>query len=183
MLDCARERDDDDTHKTHVCWVCVQPAMGVEFQVVPGKGPQIAEPIRSLADVERLAPISHAEKQLPFVKTILSSIRGEIDDDTTLLGFIGTPWTLCAYSVEGAAEKNCMATKTLMFSNPEVVKGVLEHYTQAITEYACYQIESGAQVCRNMCIANVCCPPSEALAELLLFGSECVLVKADDSAV
>lgn len=120
--------------------------MGVEFQIVPGKGPQIAEPIRSLADVERLTPISNPEEQLPFVKTILGSIRGEIDNETALLGFIGTPWTLCAYSVEGAAEKNCMATKTLMFSQPEIVKGVLEHYTKAITDYACYQIESGAQV-------------------------------------
>ncbi len=30
---------------------------------------------------------------------------------TTLLGFIGTPWTLAAYSVEGKADKDCKETK------------------------------------------------------------------------
>lgn len=29
----------------------------------------------------------------------------------TLLGFIGTPWTLAAYSMEGKADKDCKETK------------------------------------------------------------------------
>eukprot|EP00983_Pelagomonas_calceolata_P007587 246711-Pelagomonas_calceolata.AAC.2 len=30
---------------------------------------------------------------------------------TTLLGFVGTPWTLAAYSIEGKADKDCKETK------------------------------------------------------------------------
>ncbi len=31
--------------------------------------------------------------------------------EATLLGFVGTPWTLAAYSMEGKAEKDCKETK------------------------------------------------------------------------
>jgi uroporphyrinogen-III decarboxylase len=29
----------------------------------------------------------------------------------TLLGFVGTPWTLAAYAIEGKADKECKETK------------------------------------------------------------------------
>jgi uroporphyrinogen decarboxylase len=31
--------------------------------------------------------------------------------EATLLGFIGTPWTLAAYAMEGKADKDCKQTK------------------------------------------------------------------------
>jgi uroporphyrinogen decarboxylase len=34
-----------------------------------------------------------------------------VDGQATLLGFIGTPWTLAAYAVEGKADRDCKATK------------------------------------------------------------------------
>lgn len=39
--------------------------------------------------------------KLPFIREILSSLRKEIGSEATLLGFIGTPWTLAAYAMEG----------------------------------------------------------------------------------
>ena len=34
-----------------------------------------------------------------------------MDDQTTLLGFVGTPWTLAAYAIEGKADRDCKQTK------------------------------------------------------------------------
>jgi hypothetical protein len=34
-----------------------------------------------------------------------------MDDETTLLGFVGTPWTLAAYAIEGKADRDCKQTK------------------------------------------------------------------------
>lgn len=34
-----------------------------------------------------------------------------VSTGTTLLGFVGTPWTLAAYSMEGKADKECKETK------------------------------------------------------------------------
>lgn len=58
----------------------------------------------------------------------------------------GTPWTLAAYAVEGKADKNCQATKTMMLHNPALLHALLEHITQAMITYVGYQIEAGAQV-------------------------------------
>lgn len=37
-----------------------------------------------------------------------------IPSGATLLGFVGTPWTLAAYSIEGKADKECKETKVSM---------------------------------------------------------------------
>lgn len=50
--------------------------------------------------------------RMPFIRTILSTLRQEADSaGVTLLGFIGTPWTLAAYAMEGKADKDCKETK------------------------------------------------------------------------
>lgn len=37
--------------------------------------------------------------------------RQEVDKQSTLLGFVGTPWTLAAYAMEGKADRDCKQTK------------------------------------------------------------------------
>jgi uroporphyrinogen-III decarboxylase len=37
--------------------------------------------------------------------------RREVDGQATLLGFVGTPWTLAAYAMEGKADRDCKQTK------------------------------------------------------------------------
>jgi uroporphyrinogen decarboxylase len=87
------------------------PALGIEFDVIKGKGPQIATPIRSLEQVKQLKPLDDPSSSLPFVHEILSSLRKEVDGQSTLLGFVGTPWTLAAYAMEGKADRDCKQTK------------------------------------------------------------------------
>ncbi|GFH11531.1 uroporphyrinogen decarboxylase, partial [Haematococcus lacustris] len=118
------------------------PALGIEFDVVKGKGPLIATPIRSMEQ-----PMADPDSRLPFIRTILSSLRHELaGSEAALLGFVGTPWTLAAYAMEGKADKDCKETKKIMFNSPEVLHAFLDHLTLAITAYASYQIESGAQI-------------------------------------
>jgi uroporphyrinogen decarboxylase len=122
------------------------PALGIEFDVIKGKGPRIDAPIRDMAAVKALATMDDPLSKLPFVSETLKALRAEVDGQSTLLGFIGTPWTLAAYAVEGKADRNCRATKSMMFNNPEILHAFLAHLAEALGEYACYQIDAGAQV-------------------------------------
>jgi uroporphyrinogen decarboxylase len=124
------------------------PALGIEFDVVKGLGPRIADPVRDAARVAQLRAITHpAEQGLAFTGETLSALRSELQGtEATLLGFVGTPWTLAAYSVEGKADKECKQTKRMMLHDPQVLHALLDHLTTSITEYASYQIQSGAQV-------------------------------------
>ena len=55
--------------------------------------------------IRELQPLTDANDKLPFVGTTLSTLRQEVGSESTVLGFIGAPWTLAAYSVEGKADK------------------------------------------------------------------------------
>ena len=46
------------------------PALGIDFDIREGKGPQIANPIRSIYDVSLLKSFHDVDKQLPFVRSI-----------------------------------------------------------------------------------------------------------------
>jgi uroporphyrinogen decarboxylase len=123
------------------------PALGVEFDVVKGKGPIISNPVRTLADVAALKPMEDPDASLPFIRETISALRNEIDGSgATMLGFIGTPWTLAAYSVEGKSDRHLIKTKQIMTQEPEVLHAYLSHLADALAVYVCHQIDCGAQV-------------------------------------
>jgi len=122
------------------------PALGIEFDVVRGTGPVISAPLRSMADVQALTPLQDPDVKLPFIRETLSNLRKETEGRATLLGFVGAPFTLMAYSVEGSANRHCINTKKMMMNAPEVLHAALDNLAVATGEYACHQIECGAQV-------------------------------------
>eukprot|EP00281_Chroomonas_sp_CCMP1168_P013279 CAMPEP_0206285132 /NCGR_PEP_ID=MMETSP0047_2-20121206/41149_1 /ASSEMBLY_ACC=CAM_ASM_000192 /TAXON_ID=195065 /ORGANISM="Chroomonas mesostigmatica_cf, Strain CCMP1168" /LENGTH=402 /DNA_ID=CAMNT_0053715641 /DNA_START=71 /DNA_END=1279 /DNA_ORIENTATION=- len=122
------------------------PSMGIEFDVIKGTGPVIPTPIRSMDQVERLTPIDDPDKTTPFLRTILETLRKETEGKATLLGFVGSPFTLAAYAVEGKANKNCFETKKMMYNDPAVMHAFLDHISDNIANYAIHQINCGAQV-------------------------------------
>ena len=121
------------------------PAIGVDFDVIRGSGPLIQSPLRTAADVAALTPVDDFDSKLPFIRTILGDLRKETEGRSTLLGFVGAPFTLVAYSVEGKANRHCIATKKMMTQAPEVLHDALEHLALTCGQYACHQIECGAQ--------------------------------------
>ena len=121
------------------------PGLGIEMDIAEGKGPIIESPIRTSAQVDNLRPLQ-PEESLPFIKTILQALSNEVGDKSTVLGFVGAPWTLAAYAVEGKGSKTYSAIKGMAFSDPTVLHQLLTKLADAIAIYARYQIDCGAQV-------------------------------------
>ncbi|MBL1210804.1 uroporphyrinogen decarboxylase [Geminocystis sp. GBBB08] len=121
------------------------PGIGIPFDIIESKGPIIDPPIRSLEQVEKLHPLN-PEESLPFIKTILSTLRQEVGNKSTVLGFVGAPWTLAAYAIEGKSSKNYAVIKSMAFSEPDILHQFLGKVADAIAVYVRYQIDCGAQV-------------------------------------
>jgi uroporphyrinogen decarboxylase len=121
------------------------PGMGIEMDIAEGKGPIIFSPIRTQAQVDAMRPLEPAES-LPFIQTILQSLRQEVGNQSTVLGFVGAPWTLAAYAVEGKGSKDYAVIKQMAFSDPTVLHQLLAKIADSIATYICYQIDCGAQV-------------------------------------
>ncbi|MBW4655585.1 MAG: uroporphyrinogen decarboxylase [Kaiparowitsia implicata GSE-PSE-MK54-09C] len=121
------------------------PGMGIEMDIAEGKGPIIAEPIRTQAQVDALRSLE-PDESLPFIKSILQSLRQEVGDASTVLGFVGAPWTLAAYAVEGKGSKDYGIIKNMAFSDPTILHQFLSKLADSIATYVRYQIDCGAQV-------------------------------------
>tara|TARA_Y100001978_G_scaffold110231_1_gene98368 strand:+ start:946 stop:1986 length:1041 start_codon:yes stop_codon:yes gene_type:complete len=121
------------------------PGMGINFEIIESKGPIIENPIRTLNQVQNLNELK-PDESLSFVGNVLSSLRKDISNEATLLGFVGAPWTLAAYVVEGKSSKNYSIIKSMAFREPELLHKLLDHFAKSIGEYLKYQIKSGAQI-------------------------------------
>ncbi|MBU7586738.1 MAG: uroporphyrinogen decarboxylase [Nostoc sp. TH1S01] len=121
------------------------PGLGIDMDIAEGKGPIIHSPIRTQAQVDSLHNLD-PEASLPFIKTILQALRQEVGNKSTVLGFVGAPWTLAAYAVEGKGSKTYSVIKNLAFSDPAILHQLLTKLADAIAVYARYQIDCGAQV-------------------------------------
>lgn len=129
------------------------PTLGIEFDVVPGTGPVISTSIESEADVNALAAAESVDfdETLPFIREILGTLSKEAEEaNTALIGFVGAPFTLAAYTMEGKSSKHCLTTKKHMMRDDtgedKTMSMFLDKLAVMIGNYACHQIECGAQV-------------------------------------
>ena len=121
------------------------PGMGIDFDIVESKGPLIQDPIRDINQIKSLKPLNPSEK-MPFVGEVLGRLRESVGNQAAVLGFVGAPWTLAAYVVEGKSSKNYAVIKAMAFQEPEILHQLLDHFAESIANYLRYQIDSGAQV-------------------------------------
>jgi uroporphyrinogen decarboxylase len=121
------------------------PGMGIDFDIIESKGPIIEPAIRSQAQVDALRPLDPAAA-LPFVGEVLGRLRADVGNEAAVLGFVGAPWTLAAYAVEGKSSKNYAVIKAMAFQEPAMLHQLLGHLADSIATYVRYQIDSGAQV-------------------------------------
>lgn len=118
------------------------PAIGVDVDIRAGIGPVIDNPIRSLADVERLGEID-PESDVPYV---LETIRLLTKEQLTvpLIGFAGAPFTLASYMIEGGPSKNYNKTKAFMYAEPKAWFALMDKLADMTIRYVKAQIRAGA---------------------------------------
>lgn len=121
------------------------PGIGIPFDIIEHRGPVIDPPIRNQQQINKLQPLE-PEETLPFIREILQTLRREVGDRATVLGFVGAPWTLAAYAIEGKSSKDYTIIKSMAFSEPAMLHQFLEKLASAIAVYLRYQIDCGAQV-------------------------------------
>lgn len=117
------------------------PAIGVKVAIKSGVGPVIENPIRSLADVEKLGQI-HPEQDVPYV---LEAIRILTKEQLTvpLIGFAGAPFTLASYMIEGGPSKNYNKTKAFMYAETTAWHALMDKLADVTISYVRAQIRAG----------------------------------------
>jgi len=121
------------------------PGMGVEFDIKEAAGPAL-KPLRTKEQVDQMIIQDDWSKSMPFVKQSLGDLRKELGSSAAVLGFVGLPYTMATYLVEGGTSKEYLEIKKMMYSSPEILHKMLETLAENIGNYANYQVEAGAHV-------------------------------------
>ena len=120
-------------------------AIGFGVDVEPGRGPVVAEPFRSEADLERLRPFEPAT-DAPYVAETADLVRRELGGSgVALIGFAGAPFTVASYAVEGGPSRTFAKVKTLMHGNPDLWHKLTDRLAAMAVASLRAQIEAGAQ--------------------------------------
>ncbi len=119
--------------------------MGIGLEFAKGEGPVIHNPVRTMADVEKLRPID-AASQIDYLMKAIKIVLKELNGKTPLIGFTGAPFTLASYIIEGGGSRNYEHAKAMMFSEPRTWHKLMEHLTGVIINYLNAQINTGVQV-------------------------------------
>lgn len=114
---------------------------GVDVEIVPGRGPVLASPIRTAADVAALRPIEE-EALAPIAEAV--AITVEQLGSTPLIGFAGAPFTLAAYLVEGGPSKDHLRARALMHSDPATWDALLGWAADVTGQFLKAQMLAGA---------------------------------------
>ena len=119
-------------------------AMGLGLTFAEGEGPRFARPVRTAADIAKLA-VPDMESELRYVMDALRLIRRELDGRVPLIGFSGSPWTLACYMIEGGGSDNFSKIKAMAFSEPALLHKLLDVVTDSVIAYLSAQRAAGAQ--------------------------------------
>ena len=124
----------------------VVPFHAIDFgvDIVPGRGPVIAAPIRSLADVDRLRDLR--DEDIAHVTATVDLAVAELAaTDTPLIGFAGAPFTVASYLVEGAPTRTFAGIKTMMYAQPELLDAVMDRLVSITISFLRAQVQHGAR--------------------------------------
>jgi uroporphyrinogen decarboxylase len=119
--------------------------MNVGLHYESGDGPIIDRPLRSAADLDRIAPVIALES-LSFVADSIRLVRRALAGRVPLIGFAGAPFTLASYLIEGGGSRQYQATKTLMYTQPATWHRMMEMIARVTADYLNMQVDAGADV-------------------------------------
>ncbi|RCI05114.1 Uroporphyrinogen decarboxylase in heme biosynthesis [Rhizopus stolonifer] len=121
-------------------------AMGLEVLMVAGKGPVFTAPLETPEDFSRLTENVDVDKELGYVYQAITLTRHKLEGRVPLFGFVGAPWTLMAYMIEGGGSKTLAKAKSWLWKYPKESHALLQRITDIAIEFLVGQVRAGAQM-------------------------------------
>jgi len=115
-------------------------ALGVGVRFEEKIGP-VLTPVQSLADLKKLQ--WNIEKLSPVYEALCLT-KAALPEETTLLGFAGSPWTLACYIVQGQSDQKFGGVKEKAKSDKVFFGKLIELLSDSVVQHCKKQIEAGA---------------------------------------
>lgn len=117
-------------------------AMGQPYRFRETGGIEMDFKIQSAADIEKLS-VERVIERLNYVDKALRLLRRELGEQTALIGFSGSPWTLATFMMEGGSAEKYTRALALFREDRTAYFALAEKLTAAATSYLKMQIAAG----------------------------------------
>lgn len=120
----------------------VPQAMNIPFEMKPGVGPYLPNPIRSQKDVDQTI-LPDINERLGYVMEAIKMTKEMLNDEIPLIGFAGSPWTVFCYCVQGQGSKSFDKAKEFCFTQPVAAHQLLQRITDTTIAYLKEKVKAG----------------------------------------
>jgi uroporphyrinogen decarboxylase len=117
-------------------------ALGQAVSFIEGEGPRLAP----IADRKALRSLKSEPDQNIFqpVYETVGRVRQQLDDNATLLGFCGAPWTVATYMVGGGGSMDQAPARLFAYRDPEMFAALIDLLVEASASHLIRQLRAGA---------------------------------------
>ena len=117
--------------------------MGLKLAYATGEGPIIDNPVRTTEDVDNLS--THNTDDLGYVGEAIQMTTRALNGRVPVIGFVGAPFTMASYMVEGSSTRNFIHTKRLMYSDETLWRRLMGKIVDVLAPFAAQQVATGAR--------------------------------------
>jgi uroporphyrinogen decarboxylase len=117
--------------------------MGLKLRFAAGEGPTIENPVRTSSDVDSLS-ISNTD-DLGYVGEAIQMVTKALAGKVPVVGFVGAPFTVSSYVIEGGASRTFLRTKQMMYGNETLWRRLMGKLVDVLGTFALSQVASGAR--------------------------------------
>lgn len=119
-------------------------SLGLSLDFLQGEGPKL-ERVKQSSDLKKLT-ISSKNWCFEKIWETVRKTKSKLEEEKTLIGFAGAPWTVATYILEGRGKTDFEFSKNKIKTDKAFIKNLLEIISEQTINYLLGQIENGAEV-------------------------------------
>lgn len=117
--------------------------MGLRLKFLAGEGPVIENPVRTASDIDSLSTANTDD--LGYVGESIQLVVKALAGKAPVIGFVGAPFTLASYMVEGGSSRSFIRTKQMMYGNETLWRRLMGKIVDVTAPFAASQVAAGAR--------------------------------------
>ncbi len=117
--------------------------MGLKLEFLAGEGPSIDNPITTPSDIDALS--TDRTEDLGYVGESIQLVTRALSGRVPVIGFVGAPFTLASYMIEGGPSKTFLKTKRLMYGDETMWRRLMGKLVDVLGDFGALQVRAGAR--------------------------------------
>ncbi len=118
--------------------------MGLKLRFAQGEGPIIDNPVRTANDIDSLS-IANTD-DLGYVGESIGLVTKALAGRVPVIGFVGAPFTMASYMIEGGPSRNFIKTKQMMYRDETLWRRLMGKLVDVLGAFAVLQVAAGARI-------------------------------------